>query len=480
VRVAAVCVGTDDCPAVSRARSKLAIAAALLLMTATPATAATGDVVWEARAGPRRSSAEGHLIALSPNDATVFEIGVVYPSSSLSDVVVKARATVDGTLLWSTRYREPLENQDPPVAVTVSPSGDRLYIAAVTRPFFDSFHPSSFLVLAVDTSDGTLLWEATYDDTRPNQFANQANVVRDIGVAPTGESVYLTGFHALGRSTHFVTIAYDAATGKQTWLRRYGRADGDRDQPVALDVGSDGTVFVSGKSADPRPADIVVFAYDGLDGSTEWSARFDGAVHGADAAGAMTLSADRSHLVIVGSTAVGTTVTNSTDVVALDLDPATGTPRWTVSIDEIGQREAARFVEIANGRVYVGAVGRTAADSSSRAFALTSLGLDDGARVWGVEPQSIFDLVVNPVSGEAYVIGALLVADLDWSVAGYDAANGSERWTASLANVGDDLARGGEIARDGGTLYVIGRTARHARPGFEPLTDVTTVAFDAS
>ena len=372
-RVAAVCVGTDDFTAVLRERSKLAIAWALLtLTTATPATAATGDVVWEARAGPRRSSAEGRLVVLSPNGATVFEIGVVYSRSSSSDVVVKARATVDGTLLWSTRHRE-LENQDPPVAVTVSPSGDRLYLAAVTRPFFDSFHPSSFLVLAVDTSDGTLLWEATYDDTRPNQFANQANVVRDIGVAPTGESVYVTGFHALGNSTHLVTIAHDAATGEQTWLRRYGRADVDRDQAVALDVGTDGTVFVSGTSAEPRPADIVVLAYDGLDGSTEWSARFDGAAHGADAAGAMTLSADRSHLVIVGSSAVATKGTKSTDVVALDLDPATGTPRWTVSFDEIGPRERARFVEIANDRVYFGVVGRTAADPSSRAFAVASL-----------------------------------------------------------------------------------------------------------
>jgi len=304
----------------------VALLTAVVAMVAMPAVAAPGDVAWEAISDFGRANGQGSLVLVSPNGATIFEVGSVFPRKP-SDIVVQARAAADGSLRWSFRYRDPNQFQEHPVAATLSPDGGRLYITGVTRPFFTSFFPSHFLTLALDTADGAVLWVETFrGDNRPDR--PEANVVRDIGISPNGDSVYVAGRQSFAGYSDYLTIAYDASTGAERWVQRYDGPSNGEDRPAALSVTADNTVIVTGTSFEiGQAANVVTVAYDGSDGTLRWSSSFDGAAHGRDAARTMSLSLDGADLVVSGSSGVGSSETRSNDVLVLDLDPATGAPK---------------------------------------------------------------------------------------------------------------------------------------------------------
>src|SRR6186997_704235 len=85
---------------------------------------------------------------------------------------------------------------------------------------------------------------------RKNGPANGEDVANALGVSPDGSRVFVTGFSFSFVSNYdYLTVAYKAATGQRSWVKREnGPAFGD-DQASALDVSPDGSrLFVTGRS----------------------------------------------------------------------------------------------------------------------------------------------------------------------------------------------------------------------------------------
>ncbi|MEV1243705.1 S8 family serine peptidase [Nonomuraea sp. NPDC050022] len=123
---------------------------------------------------------------------------------------------------------------------------------------------------------------------------------------------YVTG-NTEGERTRsdYTTIAYDPATGKRAWVQRYdGQAKGD---DVAWDVAvtpDGGTVVVTGRSTDDetRGDDYVTIAYDAATGGQTWTGHYDGPAGASDNAHALAVDAAGGagvRIFVTGSSATG-------------------------------------------------------------------------------------------------------------------------------------------------------------------------------
>src|SRR5262245_57320824 len=91
-------------------------------------------------------------------------------------------------------------------------------------------------------------WLDRYDG--PVGGPDQANAVAG---SPDGHTVFVTGYvdglGGGGIDDEYATAAYEAASGRRLWIRRYDGADLCTDSAEAIDVSPDGTkVFVTGYS----------------------------------------------------------------------------------------------------------------------------------------------------------------------------------------------------------------------------------------
>src|SRR5262249_53186258 len=138
-----------------------------------------------------------------------------------------------------------------------------------------------------------------------------------------------TGYAAVAGVQEYQTVAYDAATGAQTWVTRYN-SGGNSNTAVAIAVTPDGSrVLVTGNSWGVSRGDATV-AYDGTTGSQLWVARYDGPGQSYDDAWDLALSPDGSAAYVTGdSTGIGTDYAYAT----LSYDTTTGAQQWVSRYD---------------------------------------------------------------------------------------------------------------------------------------------------
>jgi PQQ-like domain len=119
--------------------------------------------------------------------------------------------------------------------------------------------------------------------------------------------VFVTG-SSWGSATKYdyATVAYDASTGAQLWASRYNGPGNGADYPLALAASPDGsTVFVTGESIGSGSAwDYATVAYDAGTGAQLWVRRYDGPVDGFDEAVGLAVSPDSSGVFVTGETQV--------------------------------------------------------------------------------------------------------------------------------------------------------------------------------
>jgi len=379
-----------------------------------------GDRLWVQRySGPGNNFDDPRAVGVSPDGSKVFVTGQSNTSAS-SDYATIAYDATTGTQLWAKRYNGPANFFDGANALGVSPDGSKVFVTGQS----DGSGGFDYATIAYDAATGTQQWV-----TRYNGSANNVDVANALGVSPDGSRVFVTG-ESIGSGGDFdyASVAYDAATGTQRWVRRFNGAANQGDIAHALGVSPDGSrVFVTGESiGSGNASDYLTIAYNAATGQRSWMKRKNGPANGEDVANALGVSPDGSRVFVTGfSHGSG----SGRDYATVAYGAATGTQRW---------------IRRYNGRPN---------DNDSAEALRVSL---DGSRVF--------------VTGFSFSF----VSNYDYLTVAYKAATGQRSWVKRENGpaFGDDQASALGVSPDGSRLFVTGRS-----DGLTGPKDYETVAY---
>ena len=260
--------------------------------------ASSGVKLWTRRY--RGGGASG--LGVSPDGSAVFVTGSSYKgASSKRDYATVAYEPSTGAELWVSRYRGPGDRGDYAHAIGVSPDGSAVFVTGQSPA--GSRSRVDYATAAYNASTGAELWESRY-----NGPASGGDYAYALAVSPDGAEVFVTGRSAttLSRGHDYTTVAYDALTGAQSWVRRYaGSKEWDySDSARALTVSPDGSqVFVTGTSVGwTQSPNAVTVAYEAMNGTRLWARRYRGPSD-SDRGNDIAVSPDGSRVFVTGASA---------------------------------------------------------------------------------------------------------------------------------------------------------------------------------
>ena len=372
---------------------------------------------------------------------------------------------------WITTYASPSGGDQPDRAFesVMSSDGQRTFVTGAS--WDNATSADDITTLAVDSASGDVLWAATYGGGRDDQPTALA-------LSPDGSTVFVAGTNNSefvdGLSYgDYVTIAYDATSGKELWASSYGAAVDGADaarysSASAIAVHPNGsTLYVTGTSgATTLVADAVTLALDARTGAELWRSRFSGptespptdfSVVDLDGGADISVTPDGRRVVVAGYTY---TESNRASYLVLAYDTAVeskGALLWSATDDwDTSTRNLASFVTASPDGASLYVVGEHDAATALRAgvmcctqssaFGVIAYDAETGERLWrsthrgqhnGITaPQAV---ATDPSGERLFVVGR---------------ANGPEFLLAEAQTVAFD-ARTGEVAWD----------VSHALPG---------------
>ena len=114
--------------------------------------------------------------------------------------------------------------------------------------------------------------------------------------------VFVTG-QSVGKTSNsdYATIAYNAATGAQLWVKRYNGPGNKDDHATSVVVSpGGGTVYVTGESRN-QLSDYATVAYSAATGAQLWVRSYNGPGYGTDAAQAAAVSPTTGTVYVTGT-----------------------------------------------------------------------------------------------------------------------------------------------------------------------------------
>lgn len=269
----------------------------------------TGLELWRAGFdGPGHGQDQAFEAAVSPDGTSVFVAGFAStaPNDADWDFIVIAYGAADdpatpgderGDELWSATY-DGADELDVVYGLGVSPDGSRVFVTGesategrgVLRQNVD------YATVAFDAGTGEELWSTRYAGPMRGE-----NFPYDLAVSPTGDQVYVTG-QGTGDATDLdwevTTVAYDAATGAEAWVRRYGFPPPCVEWGQAVAATATGVYVTGVSSANCFQIDVVTLRLDPATGTPQWIARFNDSGIANDWPAAIGLSNDGSHVFV--------------------------------------------------------------------------------------------------------------------------------------------------------------------------------------
>jgi len=376
-----------------------------------------------------------------------------------SPAVGAAVACAPGSVLW-TSVRAGLGH-----AVAADPSGGMVF--AVGSPGLTAYSAGT----------GAKLWE-NVGSGRSVAVSRNGNVV--FVVKPVG------GIHG----ADFFTAAFDAATGKRLWARRYnGRASGD-DRPVALAVSAGGqAVFVTGTSPGKTSGrDYATVAYAAATGRQLWVSRYSGHGRSSDIPAAIAVS-PRGDAVFVTGTSQGRT--SGGDFATVAYAAATGAPLWAKRYNGPANRldAASSVAPSRDGHRVIVAGTSDGRRGSGTDFATIAYKAATGAPLWARRYHGPAERNDNAVAVLASPFGGgtvITVGDSagnghnDYVSVAYVTATGLTRWVSRVhRDFQPEFLKAAALSPDGRSFYLTGYVFPNGGGGEEP-SDVLTVATFAS
>jgi len=283
--------------------------------------AATGAQRWVERyngpGNPGNVADDAYSLAVSPDGGTVFVTGASAGATSDMDYATVAYNAATGAQRWVMRYNGPANGSDSAFSVAVSPGRGTVFVTGVSA---GAISGRDYATVAYNAATGAQRWVKRY--TSPGQRPDSAD---RIAVSPGGDTVFVTG-QGYGPRGDYVTVAYNAATGAQRWVKRYNGPGKSYDYPFSVAVSPRGdTVFVTGSSyGATSSSDYATIAYSGATGAQRWVKRYDGPSNGYDIARSVAVSPSGDTVFVTGRSAGST----SDDYATIAYDAATGGRQW--------------------------------------------------------------------------------------------------------------------------------------------------------
>ena len=434
------------------------------------AAAGPGMQAWIQRYnGTRAGDDDASLVAVSPAGATVYVTGKSHSPGTASgyDYATVAYDAATGARQWVTRYNDPGNGNDVPSSVAVSPTGGTVYVTGQsdggTALGYD------YATVAYDAATGAQLWVTRYDG--PGHDTDQAN---SISASPTGGTVVVTGYSVGAGSGDYATVAYDAATGAQLWVKRYDGPGHNTDQANSVAASPTGnTVYVTGSSYGAgSAADYATIAYNAASGAQLWVKRYDGPGHMGDDAGSLAVSPSGGTVFVTGSSYGGNASAN--DYATAAYDAATGAPLWVKRYNgPRGGHDFASSVAASptGGTVYVTGQSHAAGSAQNSDYATVAYDAATGAQLWvqryngtGSGIDAATSVAVSHTGETVYVTGHSFggtASGYDYATVAYATTTGAQLWAKRYNGTGSgtDQASSVAVSPTGNTVFVTGHSA---------------------
>jgi WD40 repeat protein len=407
-----------------------------------------------------------------------------------SDTAIGLTTLVDSTTsnraLWLRRYNGPGNGSDSAQAIAVSPDGTKVFVTG----YSDGVDPGfsfDYGTVAYDVATGRKLWLNRYNGSVCTDSA------AGLAVSPDGTKVFVTGFSGCLGTEDYATVAYDAGTGQELWVSRYDGPTGDPDEAYAVAVSPDGSkVFVTGRSFGVlgEGRDYATVAYDAATGQELWVRRYDGPGHGEkqsnDEAYAVTVSPDGTKVFVTGaSMGIGF----NSDYATLAYDATTGRNLWLARYNGANMEDFAQAMAVSPDGTKVFVTGYSYSGSSFSDYATLSYDAATGQELWLSrydDPAHGFDfayaVATSPDGTKVFVTGSSDGVDLaisDYATLAYDAATGENLWLRRYNGPGNnsDSAYAVAVSPDGSKVFVTGFSS-----GIDPdfPFDYATLAYDTA
>ena len=392
-----------------------------------------GAQLWVSRYNGAGNGSDGATsVAVSPDGTKVFVTGSSYSGSATGgDYVTVAYSAATGARLWVKRYNGPANKADRAISVAVSPGGTRVFVTGSSETSTPSVeHPGfydDYATVAYNAATGAQLWVRRY-----NGPAKLWDAAAGVAVARDGSTVFVTGTSwahdvptKAGYGDDWATVAYRASTGAQLWVKRYNGPANHRDFAASVVSPGNGKVYVTGTSTGKGTEyDYATVAYSTATGAQLWVKRYNG-LGGAssDVAGSLAVSPARTRVFVTGS--------SGDDYATIAYNAATGAQLW---------------VKRYNGPARGGDTANSVAVAR------------DGTKVF--------------VTGSSY--GGTTTRD-DYATVAYNAATGAQLWVRRYNGPANLLDVAGCVRAGNGTVYVTGNS-----DGSSQMPDYATIAYRAS
>jgi WD40 repeat protein len=393
---------------------------------ASPAAVSPGTQMWM-KLYANRGNGGALSAAVSPNGATAFVTGYTTTASGTEDATTVAYNSVTGAQRWAKSYGGP-GGTNRGLSAAVSPNGKEVFVTGYS---FGAVSGVDYATIAYNAATGAQLWVKRYDDGLGAQATSEA---AEVVVSPNGSTVFVTGTSlSTTKGNDYATIAYNAATGAQRWVARYNGVTG-ANYVRALAVSPNGkTVVVTGASGGANDSyDYATVAYNAVTGAQRWAKRYNGAHNGGLSRGANSVAVSGSTVFVTGSS-IGTN--DGYEYATVAYNAVTGAQRW-----------AKRYYSPGSG---------------------------DG---------QAYSVAVSPSGATVFITGytdtSSTTAGYDYTTIAYKAATGAQLWLARYNGTANfiDEAFQVAVAPGGGTVYVTGESAGGSFDGW----GWATVAYNAA
>src|SRR5215472_17396344 len=375
-----------------------------------------------------------------------------------------------GTRLWVSRYNGSGAGAQA-TAIAPNLGGTAVFVTGLSRT---GPATQSWVTIAYNAKTGKRLWLTAHAEGNGTGTAPRA-----ISVSTDGTKVFVTGA-APGAPHRFMTIAYDAVTGKQLWISTSSIAA----TPAAMVAFGTTVVYVTGSTAAANGVspDYVTIAYKAATGAQLWISRYNGPANRGDFGQAIAVNPGQRVAYVTG----GSQDVTGSDMVTIAYSVSTGAQLWAQRYDAGGNssNQGLSLAVFDTGAPLI-VTGRIVTVAGRRSDVTINYNERTGKPVWirHFKPLNNFSfnpvaMAIGPLAAIAYVAGD---TGLPSHEEGYGTVaftlNGSVVWRGHYAGPADGksfllgLAIGPQT---GGTLYETGASDSSAG-----VPDFATLAYVA-